>query len=187
MFGRSLGSLYDTAYVHVRMGRSMGATPVASSFIPPSATHELHTVRLHRHFSAYTGAAHMKQELLLKNESDVKPRPDWFTSKGHFALDSRSMCRIYHRKSPAFPSREIPAYPILHVLLRVHSKDPLVTWLSQEPELQHLWGWAWRCLEDHAWRTAKKLCLTKTSTRECFFSGQEEYYFIGQVEGGWHK
>lgn len=38
LFSQGLGFLYDAAYVHVRMGRSMGATPVASSFIPPSAT-----------------------------------------------------------------------------------------------------------------------------------------------------
>lgn len=49
MLSRGLGFLYDAAYVHVRIDRSMGTTPVASSFIPPSATHELHTVRLHRH------------------------------------------------------------------------------------------------------------------------------------------
>lgn len=63
------------------------------------------------------GTAHMKQELLPKNESDVKPRPDWFTSEGHFAPDFRSTCRIYYRKSPVSRSRGISACSFLHVLL----------------------------------------------------------------------
>jgi len=43
-----------------------------------------------------------------KNESDVKPRPDWFTSAATSLPGSRWTCRIYHRIPPAFRSREIP-------------------------------------------------------------------------------
>lgn len=184
LLDQSLDFLYDAAYVHVRMDRSMGTTPVTSSFIPPSATHELFA---RTGIPGVHGAAHMKQELLPKNESDVKPRPDWFTSEGHFAPDSRSTCRIYHRKSPAFRSREIPAYSsLLRSFSRPLQRSPRYSTTSRAPELQHLWGWAWRRLEGHAWRTAKKLCLAETSTRERFLPSREEYYFIGQV-GGWHK
>lgn len=175
LLDQSLDFLYDAAYVHVRMDRSMCTTPVTSSFIPPSATHELFACT---GIPGVHGAAHMKRELLPKNESDVKPRPDWFTSEGHFAPDSRSTCRIYHRKSPAFRSREIPAYSsLLCSFSRPLQRSPRYSTTSRAPELQHLWGWAWRCLEGHAWRTAKKLCLAETSTRERFLPKSRRILF----------
>jgi len=77
---------------------------IHSTFGYPRTAHRLH-------YRCTRGTtAHMKQKL-LENESDVKPRSDWFTSEGHFAPDSRSTCRIYHRKSPTFRSRGIPAFP----------------------------------------------------------------------------
>jgi len=96
------------AYVYVRMSRWITwTTPVASSFIPPSAIHAAHRL----HYRCTCGAAvHMKQKP-LENESDVKLRSDWFTSEGHFAPDSHSTCRIYHRKSSTFRSRGISALP----------------------------------------------------------------------------
>lgn len=126
-------------YMHVRIDRSMDATPVASSFIPPSAIHELHTPFAYADIPGAHGTAHMKLELLPKNESDVKPRPDWFTSEGHFAPDSRSTCRIYARKSPRVSLARNPCvYSFFSTaFLLASERSPRYPTSSRALELQH--------------------------------------------------
>lgn len=51
--------------------------PLHSSYLRPSTN----TIRLHRRPRVHETIRGMKKELLLKNESDVKLRPDWFTSE----------------------------------------------------------------------------------------------------------
>lgn len=169
MLEQSLDFLYDAAYVHVRMDRSMGTTPVTSSFIPPTATHELHTARLHRHSRRTRSRSHEAGTFTEERKRRKAPaRLVYFgrALRSGFSFDvpdlpSKISCVSFAR-NPC-----VLAPPVFFP--RAHSKDPpRYSTTSRAPELQHLWGWAWRRLEGHAWRTAKKLCLAETSTRERF-------------------
>jgi len=144
--------------VHVRIGRSIGRD--SASFIPPSTIYE-HTCGTYEEGS-FIGEG--------KNESDVKPRPDWFTSAATSLLGSRWTCRIYHRIPPAFRSREIPVpfAPAAPWKRQLFNEPPSFSTSSRAPELQHLWRWAWRRLMGHAWCIAKKLRIAGMPMRERF-------------------
>lgn len=153
--------------MHVRIGRSMDATALASSFILPSTINE--------HYSLTSASSRTRNHSWYEKGTFAEERKRRKASTrlvyfwGHFAPDSRWTCWIYHRKSLAREQSLRTLFCPFLFLQRVHPQQPpRFQTSSRAPELQHLWEQAWRCLRGHAWCSAKKLCIPKMSTRKCF-------------------
>lgn len=146
-----------------------GRLPLHSSHLRPSTN----TIRLHRRPRVHETIRGMKKP---KNESDVKLRPDWFTSEatslrifvGRAGSTIGNLPRFAREKS-----LRTLFYPFLF-LQRSHSQQtPPFQTSSRAPELQHLWGY----LRVYSWCTAKKLCIAKMSTHKCFQENTILYYY----------
>lgn len=140
--------------------------PLHSSHFWPSTN----TIGSHRRPRLHETIRSMKKELLPKNESDVKLRPDWFTSEatslrilvGRAGSAIENLPRFVREKSLRFLFR-------FFFLQRVHPQQPpSFPNFVKSARITTLVRTSMCCPRFHAWHTAKKWHIAKILTCKCF-------------------